>query len=271
MTGTGAASEEQVRSSPAERRDALRRRVLEEGFARIEDLAAQFGVSAMTVHRDLDLLAEQGWLTKIRGGATANPSALLQAGVRERSAAMQAEKAAIAATAAALVSPGQTVFVEDSTTALALVPHLVAAAPLTVATNFLPVVQRLSGAPGIELVLLGGHWSPLQEACFGLGTVEAVRQLHADLLFLSTTAVVRGACFHRSETTVLVKRAMMATSARKVLLVDHAKFGRPAPHLLCRVADFDVVVTDSGIDTDDLHELRELPVQVEVAPVGARS
>ena len=119
------------RQSPALRRDLLRRRVVEDGFARIEDLARQFGVSMMTVHRDLDLLAGEGWLTKIRGGATANPSALLTAGVRQRAAALQAEKAAIAACAAHMLGPGQTVFIDDSTTALALVPHLAEVAPLS--------------------------------------------------------------------------------------------------------------------------------------------
>ena len=53
----------------------------------------------MTVHRDLDALEGQGWLSKIRGGATANPSALVEAGVRERSNALRAEKQAIAAAA----------------------------------------------------------------------------------------------------------------------------------------------------------------------------
>lgn len=262
----GGVGEDTVRDAPSQRREQIRSQVLHDGFARIEELARSSGVSAMTVHRDLDLLAAEGWLTKIRGGATANPSALLAAGVRERMAALATDKAAIAACAARLLGPGQTVFLDDSTTALALVPHLLEAAPLTVATNFLPVVQALAGAPDVEVILLGGQYSALQEACFGLGTVEAVRQLHADLMFLSTTAVVKRACYHRSESTVLVKRALMAASARKVLLVDHAKFGRPAPHLLARVQDFDVVVTDSSIDPTDLAELRELDVQVELAP-----
>lgn len=258
-------TDEVEKDSPAGRRDAVRRAVLEEGFARIDDLARRFGVSLMTVHRDLDLLAGEGWLTKIRGGATANPSALLAAGVRERSSALGGEKEAIAARAASLLGPGQTVFLDDSTTALALVPHLAAAAPICVATNFLPVVHELAAVRGVDVILLGGQYFPLQEACFGLATVEAVKQLRADLVFLSTTAVNGGACYHRSEITVLVKRALMAASARTVLLVDHAKFGRPAPHLLCRVADFDILVTDASVDPEDLAELRQLDVAVEVA------
>jgi DeoR/GlpR family transcriptional regulator of sugar metabolism len=261
----GGRTEEIERSGPTHRRDQVRRIVVEDGFARIDELARRLGVSAMTVHRDLDTLAAEGWLTKIRGGATANPSALAEAGVRERAAAMQREKRAIAARAARHLGPGQTVFVDDSTTALALLPHFAAAAPLTVVTNFLPVVTDLGDAPGVDVVLLGGTYHRLQEACFGLQTTDAIEQLRADVLFMSTTAVTGGSCYHRSEMTVMVKRAFLACAARKVLLVDHAKFGRPAPHLLCPVDAFDAVVTDSGLDEEDLADLRQRGVTVEVA------
>lgn len=253
------------RPNPTQRREQVRRHVLEEGFVRIDDLARIFGISLMTVHRDLDVLEDDGWLTKIRGGATANPSALLEAGVSERSHTMATEKERIAATAARHLVSGQTVFLDDSTTALALVPHLASAAPITVATNFTRAVALLAGTKGVEVIVLGGRYYPLQEACFGLSTAEAIQQLHADVLFMSTTAVTNGACLHRSEVTVLVKRAFMQCAARTVLLVDHAKFGRPAAHLLCRVDAFDTVVVDDGIDTEDLAELEERDVVVEVA------
>ena len=254
-------------SSPSDRREQVRRLVVSIGFARTDDLARQLGVSVMTVHRDLDALAAEGWLTKIRGGATANPSALAEAGVRERSAAMRAEKEAIARVAAGHLRPGQTVFLDDSTTALALLPHLAASAPLTVATNFFPAVEELSAMAGLEVLVLGGSYHRLQEACFGLGTTEAIQQLHADVLFLSTTAVNGGCCYHRSEMTVMVKRALMECSAQRILLLDHAKFGRPAPHLLAPLDAFELVVTDAGIDAEELAELRQREIEVEVAPL----
>jgi len=239
--------------------------VLREGFTRIDDLVRTLDVSPMTVHRDLDALAQQGWLTKTRGGATANPSALVEAGVRDRAAALHAEKTAIGAAAAAMLGPGQAIFIDDSTTALTLVPHLAEHAPITVATNFLPVLTDLAGIPGVQVIVLGGTYFPLQEACFGLQTAEAIRALRADILFTSTTAVAQRACYDRSELTVLVKRTFMECSARTVLLVDHAKFGRPSPHLLCAVDAFDVVITDDNIDPVELTDLQQLDVDVLVA------
>jgi DeoR/GlpR family transcriptional regulator of sugar metabolism len=265
---TDVASGASVERGPAARREQVRRRVLAEGFARVDDLARAFDVSAMTVHRDLDVLELEGWLTKIRGGATANPSALVEAGVRERVAAMRAEKAAIVELAARLLARGQSIFLDDSTTALGLVPYLVAHMPITVATNFLPAIASIGDSPGVDLHLLGGQYHARQEACLGLQTVDAINRLHADLFFMSTTAVTDGKCLHRSEATVMVRRAFMANAGRSVLLVDHAKFGRPAPHLLCGIDEFDTVITDDGIDPDDLDALRTRCSDVQVATVS---
>lgn len=255
------------RDAPGVRRERVRQRVVSEGFARVDELARRFDVSVMTIHRDLDALEADGWLTKIRGGATANPSALLEVGISERTAALRAEKDAIAVAAARLLTRGQTVFLDDSTTSLSLVPHLVEHAPITVATNFLPAVAALGRAPGVELHVLGGEYHARQDACFGVQTIEAIGRLHADLAFMSTTGLHHGRCLFRAEASVLVRRAFLGAATRRVLLVDHAKIGRPSPHVLCGVEDFDLVVTDDGIDPEDLAELRARTDRVEVAPV----
>lgn len=253
---------------PAARREQVRRRVLGAGFARLEDLAREFEVSAMTMHRDLDALEAEGWLVKIRGGATANPSALVDAGVRERSTAMRAEKMAISELAARMINHGQTIFLDDSTTALGLVPAILATPPITLATNFLPVVAAVGDAPDIDLHLLGGQYHGSQESCMGLQTVDAIGRFRADLFFMSTTAVSAGKCLHRSEPTVAVRQAFMHNANRSVLLVDHAKFGRSAPHLLCSLDRFDTIVTDDGIDTQELADLRARCSDVQVATVA---
>ncbi len=255
------------REGPLERRERIRRRILADGYARVDDLARSYGVSVMTVHRDLDALVNEGWLTKLRGGATANPSALLEASVRDRTGAMRRQKAAIARIAADQLHHGQTVFLDDSTTAMALVPHLVERAPITVATNFLPVVAELREAADVELIVLGGRYQRLQDGCYGLQTIDAIERLHADVLFMSTTAVMSGCCYHRSEATLMVRRAMVEHTARTVLMIDHAKFGRPAPHLLGRLDSFDLLVTDAEIDADELAEVRQYDIELQIAEI----
>lgn len=259
---------EDLEKGPAARRRLVREEVLQRGFARVEDLAEQFAVSAMTLHRDLDALQAEGWLVKIRGGATANPAALVEASVDRRVHSMAREKAAIAREGAALLTHAQTVFLDDSTTVLALVEHLLARPPLLVATNFLTALSALRGTSS-ELQLLGGSYVALQDACQGRQTVEAIARMHADVFFMSTTALSQGRCLHRSEETVTVRQAFLAHSAHNVLLVDHAKFGRPAPHVLCDLSAFNTIVVDDGIDDSDLALLEDSCDDVRVAVVDS--
>lgn len=266
MSVSSPGATEDAEKGPAARRRLVRDEVLLRGFARVEDLAEKFSVSAMTMHRDLDALQAEGWLVKIRGGATANPAALVEDSVDKRVRSMEREKAAVAREAAALLTHAQTVFLDDSTTVLALTDHLLARPPLLVATNFLSVLTALRGGNS-ELQLLGGTYVARQDACQGLQTVDAIARMHADVCFMSTTALSQGRCLHRSEQTVMVRRAFLAHSSHNVLVVDHAKFGRPAPHVLCDLGVFDTIVVDDGIDARDLAVLEDSCDDVRVAVV----
>jgi DeoR/GlpR family transcriptional regulator of sugar metabolism len=248
-----------------ERQRRIRERVLADGSVRVGDLADEYAVSGMTIRRDLDTLEEQGWLRKVRGGARAELSALYHGDVRHRMQTNNEAKQAVAEHALELVSRGQTVMIDESTTGYFLARLLPARRPLTVITNFLPSLQLLSREPGVDLIAVGGPYWPAYDAFLGVGTADALSALSADILFASTTAISDRKCFHRSQETVVVKRALMRAAARRILLVDHAKFGQRAAHLLGPLTDFDLVVVDAGTDARQVADLRAGGVQVAVA------
>lgn len=252
-------------TAPRDRREQIRLRVVDEGFVRIEDLAEAFGVSLMTIHRDLDALQTQGWLRKVRGGATAQPSALHHGDVRHRAQTMITAKEQLAASALELVEPGQSVMVDESTTGLAVAKLLPSRGPLTVITNFLAIVNHLVGEPGVDLIALGGAYYPAYDAFLGLRTTEAIRSLRADILFMSTTAITNGQCYHQSQETIAVKRALMDAVDRRVLLIDHTKFSKSGLHQLAPLTAFDLVIVDSETSEDDLARLRARGVPLRVA------
>ena len=258
-----------VTGRPRERQQRIRDQVIDRGFARVDELAQELAVSIMTVHRDLDELERQGWLRKVRGGATARPSAQFHGDVRHRMRTMVDAKEALAAAALTLVEPGQAIVIDESTTALALARRLPERGPLTVITHFLSAIKLLAGEPGIDLLALGGDYFPAYDAFLGLHTQDAIRPLRADTLFMSTTAITAGACFHLSPETIQVKRALMAAAGRRILLVDHTKLRMNALHRLASLNDFDLVVIDDGIAPDDLAALRRVGVPVEVAATQA--
>lgn len=252
-------------AAPRARRLRIKSRVVDEGFVRIEQLADELRVTPMTIRRDLDYLQGQGWLRKVRGGATAQASTLHHGDVRHRTHAMAEEKEQVARVALQMIRPGQAVMLDESTSGLALAALLPQRAPLTVITNFVPVIQLLAGSPGIDLIALGGAYYPAYDAFLGMRTVDSIGSLHADVLFMSTTAVTRGHCYHQSQETVAVKRALMEACDRKVLLVDRMKFSQRALFRLAPLTAFDRVLVDAAIGATDLESLRIQGVAVTVA------
>jgi len=255
--------------APELRREAVRRRVAELGFVRVDQLARECGVSLMTMHRDLDELEGRGFLRKVRGGATSAPTRTFHGDLAHRMQAQAREKLELAAYALRReIVPGQVVALDDSTTSLALARLLPQVAPLTVVTHFLPVLRALADEPGVELIGLGGRFVPAYDSFLGQATAAAAADLQADVLVMSTTAVTDGVCYIQSQDTVITRRALIASSARTVALIDHTKFGRRALHRLVDLADVDRVIVDSGTGEQVVRDLRARSVAVDVAPAA---
>ena len=241
------------------------------GSVRIEDLTDQFGVSTMTIHRDLDHLRDRGVLRKVRSGAEARPTDAFEHDVRYREQINVVEKEAIASAALAWVDQRvaiQAIALDDSTTTLRLLPLLRKRLPLTVVTNFLPAIDALATEPAARLTALGGEYNREFASFEGSAVVAALAELHYDVVFMSGPAVASGTCFHASRASANVKVAFMASAELRVLMVDSTKFRRRAVHRIAPLRDFDVVVTDDRLHPDELDELRASAAEVVVAPVG---
>jgi len=250
---------------PEGRRHEIVEMLVEHGSATLEALAEHFGVSKMTIHRDLDALEAEGRLRKLRGGATLESSGQFESDFRYRARMAGEEKARIAQHAAGFVEPGMSVMVDDGSTSQALAPHLAAIRPLTVITNNLGLISDLSGKPGIELIALGGNYASKFNGFFGVLTETALRDLRADMALISSSAVSERSAFHQDQEVLGVKRAMIASAAQRYLMVDHQKFGRTALHLLADLEDFDGVVTSDALERTRAETLRQDGIRLHFA------
>lgn len=252
----------------ATRRGALMDYILREGSAEIDELVEAFAVSRMTIHRDLDALARQGVIRKVRGGASALPSGLFESSYRYRIRTAVEEKQAIARAALAHVEPGQSVLLDDSTTAVMLSQQLSSVRPLTVVTNSLQAVENLKEIDDISLLCLGGRFSRNFNSFLGLSCEKAIGDLRVGLLFMSASAVSGTTVYHQDEEVVKIKRAMMAVAERRILLVDHRKFDSTALNRACDLGEFDRIITTEGIDARVRESLADAGLAVEIVPVG---
>ncbi|MFI6935146.1 DeoR/GlpR family DNA-binding transcription regulator [Streptomyces sp. NPDC050287] len=260
-----------TRSSQAaveERRQAVLRHVVEHGETRIDELADHFGVSLMTMHRDLDDLAKRSLLRKERGRAVPFPAVTMETATRFRESTALSAKAAVCRAAIGRIRPGSTVLMDDSTTLFPLAPALAELDRLTVVTNSVGLAQRLGSAPGVEVALLGGRYHGDFNSCTGPEVTRALARIRADVALMSATAVLSGQLFHPLSEYVEVKLAMLASAERALLLVDHSKFGKTATHAYGTAADYETVITDTGTPDAEIAALKGLGVLVETVDPG---
>lgn len=274
MSPTSDDAAHELSARPQERRiDARQRqiqeRVVAKGSCTAQELAAEFGVSIMTIHRDLDELERRNVLRKFHGGVTALPSGIFESQLSYRMTSKSAEKAAIALAALNHVEPGMSVLLDDSTSILHMLPGLAERAPLHVATTFLTALRRLADlANESELTILGlgGTYDLPHDSFVGMHCVQQIGELRTDVLFASTSAVTATDALHQEERIVAVKRAMVRSATRRYLLVDHSKLSRVALHQLAPLTDFDLVITDSGADPELLAAWDANGIPYEIAP-----
>jgi len=227
-----------------DRQQAIMDLLVTDGEVEMDALADRFAVSRMTIHRDLDDLEGAGLLRKIRGGATIRSGTQFESDFRFRERQGAPAKLAMARAALRLVEPGMTVMINDGSMAAILGQQLAACRPLTVITNNAAVMDALKAEAGITLIALGGVYSAKFNAYLGKVTEDALAHLRADLAFISSPAVSGLEVFHMDETVVRSKQAMMRQGARRVLLVNHSRFGKAALHRLAALSEFHHIITD---------------------------
>jgi len=243
-------------------------RVQEYGAVRVSDLAEHFGVSDMTVRRDLDVLARRRLVAKVHGGATALDSpSTHEPGFVEKSGRQRAEKQVIARAAAELVEPGTAIGLSAGTTTAALAAALLQVAGLTVVTNSMAVAEVFRGEAERTVILTGGIRTP-SEALVGPVAVAALRTLNLDVVFLGVHGMSAASGFTtpnmmESETD----RALVEAGQRLVVVADSTKWGTAGISTIAELAEADVLVTDSGLDADACAVLEGEIDQVVIAEV----
>lgn len=248
-----------------ERRQAIMDLMLETRAVELDELADRFAVSKMTIHRDLDELEQAGLLRKVRGGATVEAGTQFESDFRIREKQDSPAKNRMARAALDLIEPGMSVMVNDGSMAALLGSSLGERRPLTVITNNAAVIDRTKGEPGLTLIALGGTFSPKFNAFIGLVTEHSLSRLRADIAFISAPAASGLNAFHMDDTVVRAKRAMMAAASRCYLLINHARFGRSALHVLADLTTFDGIITDDDPPEPDRAAIEKAGITLTVA------
>ena len=245
----------------AQRRDWLLDRLHRDGRLVAKDLAVELAVSEDSVRRDLRELAAAGLVQRVYGGAVPVSPAVADYATRQE--VEPASKRRVAATAAALVTPGSTAILDGGTTTLAVTRALPLDLEATVVTHSPTIAVALADHAGVEVVLLGGRLFRHSMVTCGAAAVEAAQAVTADVFLLGVTGVhpESGLATGDSDEAAM-KRALSRRAADTYVLASAEKIGAASRFAVLPLSAVTGVVTDAAPDDPAVRALRAAGVRL---------
>jgi len=244
-----------------ERRDLLLEQLRRTGRVIAKDVAVELGLSEDSVRRDLRELAALGLCQRVYGGAV--PASPAVADYATRQGVAVDSKTRVAAAAAALVQPGDTVIVDGGTTALAVAHALPRDLAATVVTHSPTVAAALVDHPTVEVYVLGGRLFKHSAVTSGAAAVEAAAGVHADLFLLGVTGVHPDSGLTTGDPDeAAMKRALARRAAETYVLASTEKIGAASPFAVLPLRAVAGVVTDAPADDDVVARLVQQGVRI---------
>ena len=243
---------------PAQRQQQILEYLQSHKSITIRKAAEIFMVSEATVRRDLDELASTGKIERTHGGAVLHTGTGFEWQHAEKMQEMIPEKKRIAIAAKKLIEDGDSLFLDTGTTTYLLSEELKEKKRLTVVTNNLDIAYTTELDATSTMIITGGIRRDGYSSLVGDIAADLVRKLYVDVSFIGADAVsVGNGVFNTNFNEIGIKKSGIESGKRKVLLADSSKFSRKALAKICDLQEFDIIITDSGIDEAQLKILKE--------------
>jgi len=210
-------------------------------------LCDRLEVSEPTARRDRAALAADNAIIRTRGGALVEYNQKFPS-FRERLDRASDVKRRLAETAARLLKPDQTVWLDGGTTVYYVAEALADRRPpgLVVVTHNMPAAELLADLGDVDVHLLGGQYFRRTSLLLGPRTVSAARRWRFDVALLGVEGIDRAGLWNSLRDVVVLQRAVIRASALRIVLADAVKFGRRAAEFLGRASGVDRILTDAS-------------------------
>lgn len=217
--------------------------------ATVSELCRALFVSEPTMRRDLAALNSAGKLIRTHGGAAYrnDPWENLPQSYRERE--HSDAKMAIGKKCLSLINDGDTVMIDGSSTAMALLQELGVKKSIVVITNSAKAPLILADTK-VKTLVTGGELAANTYAYVGSYAEEFLRGFHADICFFSVrTLTPDGDLTDNAIAENAIRKIMLARAKQSVLLLDSEKLGAPCISTLCSLDDVDYIVSERDISS----------------------
>lgn len=249
--------------SNTERLESITQLISNNKHITVDLICQEFDVSASTARRDLELLSQQGVIQRVHGGALALQKTLVESPVIYRMDAQAENKRAIAEAAAALVNPGESIFLGSGTTVLEVAKQIRDIENLTVITNSLLIINELINNQNIYLVDLGGIIRRSELSMIGSITENALSGLFANKVIIGIYGIdLEQGLTNQYLPETMTDRKILQMSKNIIIVADHTKFGRVSTTQVASLSTINTIVTDKEAPQEMVEEIKTLGVNV---------
>ncbi len=249
-----------------ERHEKILELLKERKVVKLKELASHFDISLVTIRRDVDELEKEGLIKKIYGGIMYNEEVVKYEKTHSKRASQNIElKRKIAHIAKDLVFPGETLFLDASTTVLEFAKTIVdSKEDINIITNGIYTALAFTQGKDITVNLIGGILKYSTFSLIGPSAEDNIDKLFADKTFISTKAlcIEKEGIFEADMYEAEIKKKMIKNSNQVILLVDSTKWGKRSLIKSCELGDIDIIITDKKPSENELKVLYELGIKV---------
>jgi DeoR/GlpR family transcriptional regulator of sugar metabolism len=253
------------KADAAERRQLILDRLQEQESVSVAELAKEFGVTGMSLRRDLQVLAERGLITRVRGGATRTRAVTASRVYLESERRNSQAKAKIARAAAELIREERIAFFYSGSTVAKVAAALdqETRATLTVVTPALPVINEVSSWNEPHLVAVGGTYLPSYMAFVGPQAIASLRALNAEVAIVGCDGLTSaGGLTTPHQLVAELGATIIERSRRTIVVADSSKIGVRGFTPIAPATSISTLVTDAGADQGEVEALRGLGIGV---------
>lgn len=246
-----------------ERRQEILDLLTRSGRVSVTDLSQRFGVSEVTIRADLQSLAARKLIVRTHGGAVPASQGASELALVLRRQKQVRQKWLIGQAGAAMIDDGDAIFLDSSSTSLAIAHHLKAHRHLTVVTNSLEVARELLDAAGVEVALVGGILQRETASLVGSFGLDDLRRFNLQKGFFGAHGIdLHTGLSDVSPEEAAVKQLFVARCAQVVAVLDATKWGRSGVASFARIEDVDFVISDHAAPTEQVEQVQSLGIEV---------
>ena len=252
--------------SKAQRHNYILKKLREQQYVKVSEIAEDLGVTTVTVRKDLKTLEDRNLLFRTHGSAMPINPYVPDMSVKVKGKLRNEEKWKIAIEAAKLIEENDSIIISAGSTNYKFAEQVQPKGHLNVVTSSLPVSILLNEHPDISIIQLGGNLFKKSLSVRGEYAGWAFADFSCSKLFLGVDGIDKehGITNSNIEEALLSKKMIKACS-KIIVLADSSKFGKRGFGKVCNLDQVDIIITDVGITDSMFNALDDIGIKVIIA------